>query len=364
MTRVLALDVGTSSVRTLVYDEHGGEVENSLTRALVEHRGQGEIDAPPLLDQTLEVVAQGERFGGIDARAISAFWHSLVAVDDDLRPLTPILTWEDVRSAPQATALADELHEDAVHARTGCPIHSSFWPAKLRRLAEEEPDVFAEAAWFVSFPDLVFQRLTGELGTSVSIASGTGLLDLGRMRWDPELLDVVGITADRLPPLLDHATAAGGWYPTVGDGACSNVGAGCVTRDRAALMIGTSAAYRVVYEPTGELLMPGLFRYRLDERRIVDGGSDSNGGNVPAWLDLTLGLREPVALGDPDAHGLTFLPLLGGERSPGWRADRRGAIEGLTFATRPEQIFQAALEGVAYRIAEIVDLLPGVTEIV
>jgi len=364
VTRVLALDIGTSSVRTILFDERGREVENTFAQLPITHRRQGEIDAERLLDATLSVTERARSAGTASTSAISAFWHSLVAVDDELRPLMPVQTWEDIRATPQAKRLATELDPDAVHARTGCALHPSYWPAKLAWLAEERPEVFAQTKWFVSFPDLVFHRLTGVLGISISMASGTGLLDGQGLSWDHELLDAIGVSADRLPPLLEHGEAHAGWFPPVGDGACSNIGAGCVTRDRAALMIGTSGAYRIGYEPDGTPIRSGLFRYYVDERRIVDGGALSDGGNLRTWLLQTLRLDETAVLGEPDSHGLTFLALFGGERSPGWRGLARGTIDGLTFETTPEQIFQAALESVAYRFAEIVELIPGVKEIV
>jgi gluconokinase len=129
-------------------------------------------------------------------------------------------------------------------------------------------------------------------------------------------------------------------------------------------MVGTSGAFRVVHKGPREF-RPGLFCYLVDERRLVEGGSVSDGGNLAAWLGRTLQLDSLTPdEAAPDAHGLTFLPLLGGERSPGWNGRARGALRGLSFATTPEEILQAALEGVAYRLAEIVDLLPGVDEIV
>ena len=364
MTCVLAVDVGTSSVRAQLYDERGCELKDTLAKLPVTPVGQGEIDAELLLDASLAVIQRGGSARSASTSAISAFWHSLVAVDDELRPLTPVLTWEDIRATTQAERLATELNPEAVHARTGCALHPSYWPAKLAWLAEERPEILAETRWFLSFPDLLFQRLTGVLGISISIASGTGLLDTQLLSWDRELLDSTGVSADRLPPLLGQGEAHAGWFPPVGDGACSNIGAGCVTRERAALMIGTSGAYRVSYEPDGTPLRSGLFRYYVDERRILEGGALSDGGNLRTWLQQALRLDETAALGEPDSHGRTFLALLGGERSPGWRGASRGAIDGLTFETTPEQIFQAALESVAYRFAEIAELIPGVREIV
>ena len=95
----------------------------------------------------------------------------------------------------------------------------------------------------------------------------------------------------------------------------------------------------------------------------MEGGAVSDGGNLHAWLERTLRLDNP-GLVAPAAHRLTFLPLLGGERSPGWNPHATGAISGLTFDTRASDLYQAALEGVAYRLAEIASLLPEVRQVV
>ncbi|MBA3432797.1 MAG: carbohydrate kinase, partial [Actinobacteria bacterium] len=181
---------------------------------------------------------------------------------------------------------------------------------------------------------------------------------------DEELLELLGIESERLAPVSDEQV--GDWFPPLGDGACSNVGAGCITPERAALMVGTSGALRVVRPHDERAPRPGLFLYRLDEGRTVEGGSLSDGGNLYAWLERTLRLPDERRLSEraPDAHGLTFLTLLGGERSPGWDPRARGILAGLTFESTPLDVLQAALEGVAYRFAEILDLMPEVSEIV
>jgi gluconokinase len=280
--------------------------------------------------------------------------------------MRPLLTWRDTRAAGHADALAEKLDRDDVHRRTGCPLHASYWPAKLAWLADTEPELFEAADQFLSFSDYLCLRLLGETATSVSMASGTGLLGVGGS-WDPELLDVLGLDPERLPEISD--TPLGdqpSWFPAIGDGACSNVGAGCVTRDRAALMIGTSGAYRTVFAAPDAVPRPGLFLYRLDTQRFVEGGSLSDGGNLYEWLARTLRLSPPPDLDQapPDGHGLTFLTLLGGERSPGWNAHARGAVTGLTYDTTATDLLQAGLEGVAYRFAEIADLMPEVNEVV
>ena len=355
--RVLALDVGSSSTRACAYDERGREVGSAARRTYEARHGRDgavELDADELVAACEAVLA--EAGGAHDALGISCFMHSLLLLDASDRPLIPVMLWQDRRAAEQAEELATRLDAAAVHARTGCFLHPSFWPAKLAWLGAR----VGEASRIVSFADYLFLRLTGELCTTLSTASGTGLLDLRARRWDAELLGELEIDESKLPLIGDEA--AGTTLPALADGACSNLGAGCTTRERAALMIGTSGALRVLYEGAPEP-RPGLFCYLVDERRVLDGGAVSDGGNLYAWLQRTLRTDDPEP-GEPDGHGLTFLSLLGGERSPGWNSRAAGAIAGLTFDTDPGDLFQAALEGATYRLAEIADRLPEIREVV
>jgi gluconokinase len=338
---VLALDIGTSSVRAQQFDERaepGGELR------------QEEYDT----DDPAEVAtAVRQVLGSDEPDATSCFAHSLVAVDENWNALTPILGWRDTRSAGAAEWLARRLDAAAVHARTGAFLHSSFWPAKLAWLAETEPETFRRAAWFVSFADY----LHGKPETSLSMASTSGLLDLTTRDWDEELLAMLRLERERLPQITD--------LPLWSDAACSNAGAGCTGRERAALMVGTSGALRVLYETERPQPKLGLFLYLADERRVVEGGALSDGGNLYDWLERTLADSSGSLAGrDPRDHGLVFLPFLGGERSTGWNPDARGSIHGLTFETTPLDLRQAAYEGVAFRFAAIAELLPAVREIV
>jgi gluconokinase len=341
----VALDVGSSSVRAIAYDE-GGTGEPGAA-----HLAYDDFDADHLVDACRAVLAQ---VGEGDALAISCFWHSLVAVDERDRPLTPVLTWR---------YLAGELpplDAESYHRRTGCFLHPAYWPAKIERLKSEG----IAAARYLSFGDYLLLRLTGETRTSVSTASGTGLFDPNALAWDAETLAALGLETSQLAPLSDEPVA--GVWPALGDGACSNAGVGCVTRGRAAVMVGTSAAARVVYEAPNAEPRPGLFLYRLDGTRFCEGGALSDGGNLHAWLQRTLREVDTSEIADrpPAAHGLTFLPFLGGERSLGWDPNRRGSIEGLTFATTPLDIAQAALEGVCYRLADVLDAIGGIESFV
>lgn len=352
--RVLAIDVGSSSARAQLFGERA-EPAGKLAQA----KYDGERDPLRLVRVVREVVAEAGR-ADADAVGMSCFGHSLVGLGADGRPVTEILDWRDLRSAAAAERLLARVDGKEVHRRTGCYLHPSYWPAKLAWLAEEEASVFAAAERFVGVQELLPEH---EPAISLSQASATGLLDLGAARWDEELLALLGLDESRLPRIDDESVD--GWYPALLDGVCSNLGAGCLGRERAALMIGTSGAFRTLYESEQLEPRPGLFLYRVDERRVLEGGALSDGGNLRSWLEATL-KPEPGDLADrpADGHGLTFLALLGGERSPGWSTRARGAIHGLTLATTPLDLRQAAYEGVAFRFAEVADLMPEVVEIV
>jgi gluconokinase len=343
--RVVALDAGTSSVRAVAFDE-SGEAEPGDA-----HLGYDSLDADELVDRCRAVLAQ---VGDGDVLALTSFWHSLLPLDEHDRPLTPVLTWQEVDAQPPA------LDPAAYHARTGAFLHPSFWPAKILALRARG----VRPARYVSFADYLLLKLAGELRTSVSMASGTGAYDPNELAWDAETLAALDVDAAQLPPLSDEPVA--GVLPALGDGACSNIGAGCLERGRAAVMIGTSATVRVVYSAPRAAARAGLFLYRLDRERFCEGGALSDGGNLAVWLQRTLRDLDTAGIaGRPAAgHGLVFLPFLGGERSLGWNASRRGLVRGLTFETTPLDLAQAALEAVCYRLADVLDALGGIDSLV
>jgi gluconokinase len=226
----------------------------------------------------------------------------------------------------------------------------------------------------VSFGEFATQRLTGQPGLSVSMASATGLLDQHTLRWDPEVLRAIELSPDKLSPIGGEERAIPGepfatrwpalrgvpWLPAWGDGACSNVGSGCTSPERFALMVGTSGAERAIWAPAGAFAIPdGAWCYRVDAGRLVVGGALNDGGSLLDWLRRSFRMPSPdrleaeVTQQEPDGHGLTVLPFWGGERSPGWADDARGAVIGLRLHTRPADILRAALEAVALRFAAI-----------
>ncbi|MFZ1700463.1 MAG: gluconokinase [Pyrinomonadaceae bacterium] len=388
----LALDIGTSSVRAALYDgsakalpRSSVKIERTLTRTL---DGGSEIDADEAFAQVVAAIdaalAKADRLNAeIEFVAMCSFWHSLMGVDATGKPTTKVLSWADTRSREYTEVLRKRFNERETHNRTGARFHSSFWPAKLLWLKKESPDVFARTIRWMSLSDYVSLKLFGDAATSVSMASGTGIFDQRKCDWDSELTRYLGVKRTGLPMIAgDDATFSlvtkfakrwprlknACWFPAVADGAADNIGSGCVTKNRAALMVGTSGAMRIAYTGEPPKRVPdGLWCYRLDRTRVIIGGALSDGGGLYHWLKKNLKISrnttDEMRRRGAAAHGLVFMPFLAGERSTGYHESAAGAILGLTASHDAIDILQAGMESVAYRFAEIFGQLARMIEI-
>lgn len=381
---VLALDIGTSSVRAVAYDIRGRMRPSTLFDVPYKVRTAepGEVSSDP---RELVELTAGSIDGAVNAArkdridilgvGVSCYWHSLMGVDRAGRPTTELFTWADTRSTPETLDLRAHFDERAYHARTGCFFHASYWPSKLRWLRATRPAAVRRTVRWVSLAEYLYDQLFGDSAVSYSMASGTGLFDVNRCRWDTQALRLSGIRAQDLSSLSDwdqprHSLRQAfarrwpelreiPWYLPVGDGGLANVGAGAVSPKWVCATIGTSGAMRVLLERDRIEVPWGTFVYRLDRRRFVLGGALSEGGNVVRWFTDGLGLPNKKALKHaaaeipPDGHGLTILPFWAGERSPNWRGDARAVIAGLSLATQPAQLLRAAMEAITFQLVTV-----------
>ncbi len=396
MPCVLAIDLGTSSVRAALFDATGRQHVGVQQKYTWERTPDGGVQADIAklfeavcvsVDAVLE--SAHEFAGDVIAVGFDTFWHGLLGLDAAGRPLTPVYAWNDTRSHDAAARLRERIDPVAAHARTGTLLHPSYPAAKIAWLTLTQPALARSVAHWCSPGEYIQQQLFGDLRASISMASGTGMLDQRRMEWDGEVLDAIGLDSTTLSPIIDidapfHDLRSGyadrwpslaliPWTPAIGDGACANVGSNCIDESRVALSLGTGGAVRVLTSNAVQAA-PGLWQYKLDRKRTLVGSAISNGGSVYAWLRETLALPDAETLEklvesmDADAHGLTMLPFLAGERGPDWPLDARAALIGLTSDTKPEEIVRAGLESVALRLARIYALVrerfPNAHEIV
>lgn len=386
---ILSLDIGTSGIRAACFDERGEQLPGTairinLTNSSLLHTGT--VAADFLLKEVTRAIDEAllniyDPSTRIELVGVSCFWHSLVGVDNAGKATTPVFGWNDLRASSATEQLRSEFIEADVHTRTGCRFHPSYWPAKLLRLRSEERETFDKTHLWLSFSEYLTLQLFGEAPISVSMASGTGLLNQHTGEWELDLVNSLRVDPQKLPKVcapgrtLDQLKPeyAERWpqlrearlFPAIGDGAANNVGAGCISKDRVALMVGTSGAMRVVYEgmPPGKV-PDELWCYRVDRDRVVVGGALSDGGNLYNWIRTSLlnefdaqSIENELESLQPDSHGLTILPFWWGERSTGWHAHARGTIHGLTHHTQPIALLRAGMEAIAYRFALIANAL-------
>ncbi|HEY0699287.1 MAG TPA: FGGY-family carbohydrate kinase, partial [Micromonospora sp.] len=262
--------------------------------------------------------------------------------------------------------------ENAFHQRTGAWWHRCYWTVRLPWLRAHSgiiPDRFG------GLVEYVFGALLDEAPMSASQASGTGLLDLRTLDWDPEACELAGVHGGELPPLApadwrgrlrpEHARrwpvlARAAWMPAIGDGAASNVGSGCVDPSRAAVTVGTSAAVRLVQPATPGAELPslpaGLWRYRVDREHVVTGAAYSAGGNLFAWarreLRLPDGPELEAALARiPPDGGVPADPRFGGDRPPGLAPAGTGMLAGLSFRTTAVEVVAGLMGALCRQVA-------------
>jgi gluconokinase len=377
---VLGVDIGTTSAKVTAFDDHGAAGETAERAYALREPLPGHAVQDPLevVQAAVDAIAGAASAcsGRVAGIGLSSAMHSLVGLGADGRPLTDLLTWADTRAAAEADELRAE--HPGLHARTGTPLHPMAPLAKLVWLRRHEPATFAKVARWAGIKQLLVERLTGIWVMDHSIASGTGLMDLERLAYDPEALEAAGVREEQLPPLAPCTTVLeGGLTATAardtglprdtrvvlgaGDGPLANVGVGAVRPGVAACSIGTSGALRLMVERPVVDRARRLFCYALAPERWVVGGAINNGGVVLQWaadaLAPDLGehaearLLQLAAQVPAGSDGLIMAPYLLSERAPHWSATPHGAYVGLTRAHRREHLVRAALEGVCLQLA-------------
>ena len=390
MMALLVIDLGSSSVRALLFDDSAHLIDGSIHSRRcdfdTDSSGRATIDARALqslvescIDQVLRHPAAAE----IRALGLATFVGNWLGLDAAGNACTPVFTYADTSSGAEIPALLERLGgaADAYHQATGCMLHAAYLPAQFARFQRGSP---ASSAKIQSICDiggyLYRQWFKPDAPMSLSVASWSGLLDTARRGWHwgyaRRLLGDEFL--DKLPPLADYDSAQTGlnasyssrwnqlrdvpFFLALGDGAAANIGSGAVDARHIALTMGTTSALRAIKDV--ERLPWGLWRYLVCADMPLVGGATSEGGNVYQWVthDLLGGsgaLDAQLARRGADCHGLTVLPLLAGERSPGWQQNAAGTIHGIRRSTSRLDILQAHLEAVALRLSLIYDQLKG-----
>lgn len=394
---LIGVDIGTTSTKAALFTEAG----DTITQHSIEYPlhtpipGAAEQEPEDIWLAVITAVKTLIETSKIDTSQLlclsfSAAMHSLIALDHNGQPLTKSITWADTRAAKWATQLKQTKKGQEIYHRTGTPIHAMSPLVKLIWLANEYPEIFKQAAKFISIKEFIFYRFFQQYLVDYSIASATGLMNLKNLSWDKEALFIAGITEQHLSQLvstthivkqISPASANEMGIPIntsivmgASDGVLANLSVGAITPASITVTVGTSGAVRTVVKQPWTDPEQRLFCYALTDNYWVIGGAVNSGGVILQWIknilsetdlsssnqlekdsyNLLLNLAQSVA---PGAEGLIFHPYLTGERSPIWDANAKGSFVGLTLRHTKAHLVRAVLEGMALNLNLVLQAL-------
>lgn len=390
---ILGVDIGTTSTKVVLFALDGTVVDqHSIGYPLLSPVADvQEQDPEQIYQATVNSVRtltkrHLEKTKQVIGLSFSVVMHSLILVDDSGKPLTNSITWADRRSATWVDKIRQQCDAASLYQRTGTPIHPMSPLVKLIWLRYEKPDLFAQAAKFISIKEYVIYRWFKQYVVDYSIANATGLFNMRQLDWDTEALNLAGISASQLsrlvptthtlsPIISDAADSLGIAVSTpvvigASDGVLANLGVGAISSDTVAITVGTSGAIRTMLKQPQTDTKERLFCYALTENRWVVGGATNNGGIVLRWVRDNLAdtevdtakllkkdaydiLTEIAATVPAGSAGLIFHPYLAGERAPLWDAQARGSFFGLGLDHTKAHIIRAVLEGIVYNLYTI-----------
>lgn len=397
---ILGLDVGTSGCKILAMDEAGNILGTAVEEYPLYTPQAGWSEQEPE-DWWNGVVAGIKRVTAlldgqeICAIGLSGQMHGMVALDENKKVVRKAILWNDQRTGAQCdeiTAMAGGM--DSLLAYTNNRMLTGFTGGKILWMKENEPENYQKTKIILNPKDYIRFRLSGEYITEVSDASGTGLLNVKERKWAVELIEKIGLNSALFPKVVestdeggrvsaDAAALTGIPAGTVisgggGDAVISTTGLGLIKPGRVGVTLGTSGVVAMglpayMENPQGLLQVscnnaPGTyhamgvtlsaagsyqwFRNALGEYEMEQ--AKAQGKNAFYLLD-----QEAKAT-NPCADGLIFLPYLMGERAPINDPAATGAFLGITALHKKGHFSRAVMEGVAFSLKQVYDLIMSV----
>ncbi|MEH7179837.1 gluconokinase [Neobacillus vireti] len=379
---VMGLDFGTTSVKACIFDINGKLISEYEKMNSFHYPEQGWSEQDPVEIERSAVLAIK---GAIQKAAIdkdklitigfSAAMHSLICVNEEGSPISPALIWADGRSYPQAEAVKKTIGS-SIYAKTGTPIHPMTPFNKLLWMKETNYQPYKDAAYFMSIKEYVIQCWFGERVIDYSMASATGLFNPAALDWEPETLEMTGVSKEQLSEIVSPTKVLTGLKREIAeemginqempfvmgaaDGQLANLGIGAILPGEVAVSVGTSGAIRQFNKGVKIDENQETFCYSFTADTSIVGGPTNNGGIVLQWLkDL---LHDQRSFSDfladadkvaPGADGMLFLPYLNGERAPIWNQQAKGNFYGVSITHKKEHFIRAVLEGITFNLYQI-----------
>lgn len=406
MSHILSIDLGTSGMKAMLFNADGSIVAQAgagyETRYPGENRAEQEPDSwwRALLSCLRELNASPPGLGHVQAVGISGHMMAGLGISTSQQAAAGAgaadpacgmaLIHADTRALAETEAFIADIGAGRIYALTGHRPSPAYSGPKLAWLKKHEPEQYNRSDYFLNPKDYLNFRLTGEVATEWSDASGTLLFDLSTGQWNDDLVRGLGLDMSKLPPVLPSSEIVGRVSREIagqtglpegtvvaagaGDGICAGVGAASVEPGAAYNYIGTTSwiantSRKPVADPEMRIVtfahaIPGLYHPM---------GVMQTAGAAAEWFCrqfLLRGTAEDQAVGAayaefdrlvaasvPGSRGLTFLPYLLGERSPWWNRECRAAWLGLSQEHGLADMARAVLEGVGHNLGLIADIL-------
>ena len=398
MSIVIGLDVGTSGTKGIAIDAAGtvlasGLVEYPLYSPKPNWAEQDPADWKAAAVEVLSELGQalGARAAEVKGLGLTGQMHGSVFLDEGNRVLRPALLWCDQRTAKQCEAITSTVGEQKLIEMVCNPALTGFTAPKILWLRDNEPELYERLRKVLLPKDYVRLELTGEFATDVADASGTLLFDVRNRTWHDELMSMLDIPRDLVPPAYEGPEVTGQLKAEVaeaaglpkgivvvaggGDQAAGGVGCGIVRTGVISSTVGTSGVVfafsdEVCLDPQGRV---HTFCHSVPGKWHVMGVMLSAGGSLRWYRDALCAAEKAVAAdtgADPyeyitaaaaqapvGSEGLTFLPYLTGERTPHKDPDAKGAFVGLSLRHTKAHLARAVLEGVAFGMRDSLEII-------
>lgn len=397
MEHIIILDIGTSSMRATLYGADGASIYSSAYEYHSEYLQDARVEQDPATWLRAAVSTLGkvgsylrEKNLSAEAVAVTSQRSSLIPVAADGEALCSAIMWQDKRTIGECEILQKEYGLSALYHKTGLRINPYFVLPKIMWLRRNLPDLYRKAARFVGVQDYVAHHLTGEFVTDWTQASRTMLMNIRDFQWDPDLLSIAEIGADRLPGLVAPGSAIGGitkqfardtgiseGTPVIlcgGDQQNAMVGLGVVRPGLAEANTGTgsfvlSYAERPVFDEDCRVLCQAS---AIAGKWVAEAGI-FNTGAIYRWFkeqfcadfqssEAPYPLMDREAAGSPEgSNGVMLLPHFQGSAAPYWNPMAKGMFFNLSLGTSRADMMRSILEGISLEIFDNLTLIQALS---